>query len=201
MQAGTGSRAAWSHERFTQEHSIFIRAPQRQQRKMVYGLIQNIQEWPEKQDSQERGGQMLGPPHHKAPCSSTPGQKDVLDGADLKEKQKLHYSKNQEASKSTAHAGGIQRSENEALPRQTRRASSPNSQQPMEGGMAGAWSSRASLALSLRFSKTSAVFFVLKSSTFWKRKCTASRQLHPAQRCSGTGLKSIFVLSVPYLSA
>lgn len=41
------------------------------------------------------------------------------------------------------------------------------------------------------------MFFVLKSSAFWRRKCPPGRQPCPA--AAQAGLQSILVLSVPYL--
>lgn len=100
-----GSRAAWAHEPVSPgEAEHFHGAPWRQQRKIVCGLLilEQIGQ------SQERGGTLIlgGHPIRGQPVATPWGQKNLLDCADLKEKEKLHYLKNQEAHKSPPNAGG-----------------------------------------------------------------------------------------------
>lgn len=77
---------------------------------MVCGLlIQNVQEWSEQTGQswglgrQTPGGQPLG----VQPAVPPLGQTALLDCADLKEKQKWNYLKNEEAHKSMLKAGVI----------------------------------------------------------------------------------------------
>lgn len=191
VQAGMGQSCTGPRASVTRGQSMFIRVPWRQQRKMVCGLLFRTC-----RNGLSETVSSVGDTHAGATTSEGALQQHPGRGPQRKTEIAL-FTKPGSPQSTQMHLTVKTR-----RPRRTRRLSSPNSaQQPKEHGVAGAWGGSAGLASSLRFPKTSAVFFVLKSSAFWRRKCTSSRQLHPAQRCASTGLKSIFVLSVPYLSA
>lgn len=147
VQAGMGLSCTGPWASVTREQSIFIRVPWSQRRKNgLWLVVQNRQEWPE-EDSQERGGHRCRGHHIRGRPAAAPRARSS---------GKTEIALFKKPGKPTEHQTLQLPTVRTRLPRRTRGLCSTT--QGTRGG--AAWGHSAGLALSLRFSKASAAFFL-----------------------------------------